>query len=71
MSRNSPPDLESARRFRALLDRLAISQSDLARELEMPPNTISRWATGRQAPVKVVWAYLELRAKLEEMVRRK
>lgn len=71
MSRNSPPDLQGARRFKELLDRIGIKQSELARELEIPPNTVSRWATGRQTPFKVVWAYLEQRAKLEEMVRRR
>lgn len=67
MSRNSTPDLQSARRFKELLDRIGIKQSELARELDIPANTVSRWATGRQQPFRVVWAYLELRAKVKEL----
>jgi DNA-binding transcriptional regulator YiaG len=66
MSKESP-DLASARRFKALLDRIGIKQAQLARDIDTPANTISRWATGRQTPGPVVWAYLELRAKVKEL----
>lgn len=67
MARNSAPDAASAKRFKELLARIGVRQSQLARDIDMDPNTVSRWATGRQRPDNIVWAYLELRAKLEEI----
>lgn len=58
MSEKSPPDLANAKRFGALLARIDIKQAQLARDIKMDPNTVSRWATGRQRPDNVVWAYL-------------
>jgi transcriptional regulator with XRE-family HTH domain len=67
MMKDSYRDFESADRFKALLARLGIRQSQLARDIQMDPNTVSRWANGRQRPDNVVWAYLELRAKVKEL----
>lgn len=60
---------ESAERFRTLLAHIGIRQAQLARDIGMDPNTVSRWATGRQKPDNVLWAYLELRASVQDALR--
>ncbi len=65
MARNSA----QAERFKRLIDRIGTTQAELARDINTPRNTISRWALGQHEPGNIVWAYLELRAKAAELLK--
>jgi transcriptional regulator with XRE-family HTH domain len=55
----------TAKQFRSALESLGLSQRDLAKELDVTPNTVWRWASGAQPVPKVValaMAYLELKS---------
>ena len=67
MARNSA----QAERFRRLLEKIGTTQAELAREIDTPRNTVSRWALGQHEPGNIVWAYLELRASISTSIRGK
>lgn len=60
----------NAERLRASLKRLGISQATFAKEIDMNPLTVSRWATGVAQPSGIVWAYLSLRTKVKDLTER-
>jgi DNA-binding transcriptional regulator YiaG len=51
---------KSARRFRKLIDDLALTQMDAARFLRRGPRSIRRWASGDDVPPFAERALLEL-----------
>jgi DNA-binding transcriptional regulator YiaG len=60
-------DEAQAIRFREMLKRTGMKQAEFARTIDMKPTTVSRWATGWQRPPGIVWAYLELKARVKEL----
>ena len=55
------------KRFKDMIRRIGIKQAQFAREIDMDVNTVSRWAQGTQRAPGLLWAYLELRAKVKEL----
>ena len=58
---------KSAERLRAALKQLNLSQAKFAKEIDMDPITVSRWATGTAQPSGILWAYIRLRTKIKEL----
>lgn len=69
MTTKSPANPKQAYRFNLLLHEAGLTQAGLAEEIKTSPNTVWRWASGRQKPMGIVWAYLELRAKVENLTK--
>jgi transcriptional regulator with XRE-family HTH domain len=71
--RNDTPEVYGA--FRAVLDMLPISMTELARRLGVTQPTVSRWASGAATPsledmVRVIETVAEHTAELQERVSR-
>lgn len=54
--------------FKLAMQAAGLSSAELARRLDVHPNTVSRWSTGVTEPGPGVMAYLELYAKVKSLV---
>lgn len=52
-------------RFEMLMNDSELSQSELARRIEVSPNTVSNWATGKTKVPGAVLAYLTLLVRVK------
>lgn len=60
------------RQFREMVaqaKKLGLRQSDIAREIDMSPNTVSRWMNGVQPPDGAVLAYMRLRLRVANLAK--